>query len=519
MTASHHSTDVLVIGTGTAGLTLALCLAPHHRVTVISKDELESGSSPYAQGGIAAVLQPIPADLESHVQDTLNAGAGRCDSEVVRYIVNQGQTAIEWLVDQGVLFTREQHNNALHLTQEGGHSKRRIVHAQDKTGYAIMQTLHQQVRQQPQIHVLPHHIALDLVTDNNQCLGAKVWDEASQQIVNISAQTTVLATGGANSLYQHATSDCISSGDGIAMAHRAGCDIQNMAFFQFHPTRFYHPDSPPFLITEAMRGEGAKLTLPDGTPFLHHHDPRAELAPRDIVARAMHAALTQHQLNYLTLNIASRPADTVRQLFPSIHHHCAQYGIDITRDHIPVVPAAHYTCGGIKTDIAGKTNLAHLYAIGETACTGLHGANRMASNSLLECVVMAMTAAQSIQSNIVPGATPTVLPNSTTHAEHHIEARNAQSHTTLLQQTLWQHAGIVRSHSGLNTAKQHITQLQQTLHDNSASPRPNRQSIELRNLTDCAQLTVDDALAQQRNCGAHYNQDLCASTSEQQVTT
>ena len=501
------STDILIIGSGAAGLTLALSLADRYQVTVVSKDQLLSGSSPHAQGGIAAVLTSKPEEIDAHIKDTLNAGAGLCERDSVSYIVNQGKNAINWLIGHGVLFTKHPQNNELHLTREGGHSKRRIIHADDRTGHAISDSLTSKVLQHRNIQVLEHYLALDLITHEQNCLGALIFDQQNNQKFTMFARTTILATGGANSLYQHTTSQSFASGDGIAMAWRAGCTIKNMEFIQFHPTRFYHPDSPPFLITEAMRGEGAKLTLPDSKAFLPQYDPRAELAPRDIVARAMHLELTQHHLSHLILNISHRPANQVRTLFPTINQHCSQYGIDITTDHIPVVPAAHYTCGGIETNTAGQTNINNLYAIGETACTGLHGANRMASNSLLECVVIAMTAAEKIQTTLSANSTiettnitPTIHPSCT------LDSTQAITLTQKLQRGMWQHVGIVRSNQGLAAAQQLLKKLQQKQQSNQDTI--NRPAIELRNLIDCATLTTTAAINRRTNCGAHYNIDL-----------
>ncbi|MFO7604180.1 MAG: L-aspartate oxidase, partial [Gammaproteobacteria bacterium] len=413
------SCDVLIIGGGAAGLSLALHLAEKHSITLISKGKLTEGSTYYAQGGIAAVMDPEDS-FDSHIADTLNAGAGLCDPEVVRYTVEQAPAAIQWLIDAGVRFTREEgpaeDGGGYHLTREGGHEHRRILHTDDATGQAVETTLYQRVQEHRNITVLEQHNAIDLVTSRkvglpgHRCLGAYLLNRKSNRALVCRARFTVLATGGASKVYLYTSNPDTATGDGIAMAWRAGCRIANMEFNQFHPTCLYHPQAKSFLITEAMRGEGAKLLLPNGEPFMQRFDARAELAPRDIVARAIDHEMKRLGCESLFLDISHRPAEFITRHFPNIYKQCLAFGYDITRQPIPVVPAAHYTCGGVMTNLQGETDLPGLYAIGETTYTGLHGANRMASNSLLECLVFARSAAAHIEQQHDVAAPP-VLPD------------------------------------------------------------------------------------------------------------
>ena len=384
-----------------AGLGVALRIAPRARVAVVAKADLTQGSSLYAQGGVAAVLNEGDS-YAAHIEDTLRAGAGLCHADTVEFVVRNGPKAINWLVDQGVDFTREpgQAGTPYHLTREGGHSHRRVIHAADATGRAMETTLESHARNHPNIRLFEHHIAVDLITSRklgrsgpNRCLGAYVLDMGAGETCVFRARFVILATGGACKVYLYTSNPDTSTGDGIAMAWRAGCRVANMEFVQFHPTCLYHPHAKSFLISEAVRGEGGVLVLPDGTRFMPRHDERAELAPRDIVARAIDFEMKRGGLDCVYLDISHKPADFIRSHFPNIYQRCLELGFDMTRQPIPVVPAAHYTCGGVMTDLNAKTDINGLYAVGECAFTGLHGANRLASNSLLECVVFAAAAA------------------------------------------------------------------------------------------------------------------------------
>ena len=409
--------DTLIIGSGLAGLTMALQIADTKHVCIVSKREVSDSASNWAQGGIAAVLNSEVSNkdsIEEHIQDTLIAGAGLCDAEITRLVATNAREAVEWLVGQGVEFTREADNSGYHLTREGGHSQRRIVHVADATGNAVQKTLAQKVREHANITLLENHIAVDLLTSkkiasqivnqltaqnhdsNNHCLGAYVLDNHTGKVITITAQQTVLATGGAGKVYLYTTNPDVSTGDGIAMAWRAGCRVANMEFIQFHPTCLFHPHAKSFLISEAVRGEGGLLRLPDGTRFMPEHDPREELAPRDVVARAIDFEMKKRGLDCVYLDITDKPLAFIKEHFPNIYARCLELGIDISKQPIPVVPAAHYTCGGVMVDAQGRTDIQNLYAIGETACTGLHGANRLASNSLLECMVFGRAAASDI---------------------------------------------------------------------------------------------------------------------------
>ncbi len=404
--------DVVIVGSGAAGLTAALKLAPHMRVAVLSKGEMSGGSTRWAQGGIAAVLEATDS-IQSHIDDTLVAGAGLCDEEAVRFVVERGRDAIESLINLGVEFDKSNsvHEDGYdyHLTREGGHSHRRIIHAADATGQAVQKTLNQRVLDEPNIDVYEHHIAIDVITNrhlknpgsyNDQAHGVYVLNLEKGRVETFSARATIIASGGASRVYLYSSNPDASTGDGIAMAWRAGCRVTNMEFNQFHPTCLYHPDAKTFLITEAMRGEGAVLRLKDGTRFMPGYDKREELAPRDIVARAIDNEMKRTGEECVWLDITHKDADFVISHFPTIYRHCLTLGIDITTDWIPVVPAAHYTCGGIHVDMHARTGLDRLYAAGECSHTGLHGANRMASNSLLECLVLGNAAADDILAKI-----------------------------------------------------------------------------------------------------------------------
>ena len=503
--------DVLIIGSGLAGLTLALRLAPSRSVCLITKRELNDSASHRAQGGIAAVLADDDT-IEEHIRDTLIAGAGLCDPVVTRSVVEHGRETIEWLIGQGVPFTREDDDSGYHLTREGGHSRRRIIHAADATGHAVQETLAQKVRTHPNITVLENHIAVDLITARklgkrkNRCLGAYVLDKSSHKVLTIGAPYTVLATGGTGKVYLYTTNPDVATGDGVAMAWRAGCRVANMEFIQFHPTCLYHPQAKSFLITEAVRGEGGILMLPDGNRFMQDHDPRAELAPRDVVARAIDFEMKKRGIDCVYLDISHKPADFILSHFPTIYRRCLELGIDITKQPIPVVPAAHYSCGGVMTDHNGGTDIPNLYAIGETACTGLHGANRLASNSLLECLVFADAAAKDILAQVP--AEPLELPNwdesRVTDADEEVVITHNWDE---LRRFMWNYVGIVRTDKRLERALHRIHLLRDEVHEFYSHFRINNDLIELRNLLQVAELIVKSAMERHESRGLHYSKD------------
>ena len=503
--------DILIIGSGLAGLSLALRLASHKKVCLVTKRALDDSSSSWAQGGIAAVLADDDS-IEAHIQDTMDAGAGLCDPHVTRYVVEHGREMVEWLIGQGVPFTREDDNSGFHLTREGGHSRRRIIHAADATGHAVQETLAQKVRNHPAITLLENHIAVDLITArkvgirSNRCLGAYVLDQPSGQVVTIGAQHTVLATGGAGKVYLYTTNPDVATGDGLAMGWRAGCRVANMEFMQFHPTCLYHPQAKSFLITEAVRGEGGILMLPDGTRFMQGHDPRGDLAPRDVVARAIDYEMKKRGIECVYLDISHKPADFILSHFPTIYRRCFELGIDITRQRIPVVPAEHYTCGGLITDIDGRTDIPHLYAIGETAYTGLHGANRLASNSLLECLVFARAVADDILSR--RSADLPELPDwdesRVTDADEEVVITHNWSE---LRRFMWNYVGIVRTNKRLLRALNRINLLRDEIHEFYSNFRINGDLIELRNLLQVAELIVKSAQERHESRGLHYSKD------------
>jgi len=516
---TSHSYDVLVIGSGAAGLSLALRLArarPDLRLAVLSKSELSEGSTLYAQGGISAVMGP-PDSLESHVQDTLRAGAGLCDEAVVRFTVSRAAESIQWLIDQGVPFSRERRpdgHETFHLTREGGHSHRRVLHAADATGRALEQTLEAQIRAQANVDLFERHIAIDLITGSKlglaeqRCLGAYVLDRESRRVETFSARVTVLATGGASKVYLYTSNPDVATGDGIAMAWRAGCRVANMEFIQFHPTCLYHPAAKSFLISEAVRGEGGRLLLPDGSPFMQRFDERGELAPRDIVARAIDHEMKRLGVDHVLLDISHRPPAFVRSHFPNIYKRCLEFGYDMTREPLPVVPAAHYTCGGVITDLHARTDLPGLYAVGETAHTGLHGANRMASNSLLECLVFAAAAAEDIQARLdeyPPSPTPPPWDESrvTDSDEEVVVAHNWDE----LRRFMWDYVGIVRTDKRLERALRRVELLKLEIDEYYGHFRVTNDLLELRNLVTVAELIIRSARSRKESRGLHFSLD------------
>ncbi|MGH8456067.1 MAG: L-aspartate oxidase [Stenotrophobium sp.] len=506
-------TEVLIIGSGAAGLSLALRLAQRgHDVTVVSKSSLSSGSTLWAQGGISAVLDANDS-LESHVRDTLVAGGGLCDERAVRFTVERGPECIRWLVEQGVQFTHDEDSllSNLHLTREGGHSHRRVVHAADATGHAVETTLASLAAAHPNIRVREHCVAVDLIVDRaaNRVRGAYLLDVLSGKVAALAAKSVALCTGGANQVYLYSSNPLGASGDGIAMAWRAGCRVANMEFMQFHPTCLYHKDARSFLISEALRGEGAVLKLPgSGERFMPRFDARAELAPRDIVARAIDHEMKRLGIAYVLLDITLKPAEFIRTHFPSIHAHCLELGLDITREPIPVVPSAHFTCGGVLTDLRARTDVDGLYAIGEVACTGLHGANRLASNSLLECLAFADAAAQDLHAQLpalpAPGTPQPWDESRVTDSDEDVVV----SHNWLeLRRFMWDYVGIVRTNKRLERAQHRVDLLKREIQDYYGNYKISADLIELRNLVTVADLIVRSALARRESRGLHYTLD------------
>jgi L-aspartate oxidase len=502
--------DVLILGAGLAGLTAALHLADARKVTVLAKRTLDVSSSQWAQGGIAAV-QSEDDSFDAHVHDTLVAGAMLNDVRATRFVIEHGPDAIAWLRDMGVPFDVE--NGALHLTREGGHSQRRIAHVVDATGAAIQNTLLARARAHPNITLLENHVAVDLITHRHldgqasrRCWGAYALDTASGRVETFAAAHTVLATGGAGKVYRYTTNPDTASGDGIAMAWRAGCRVANMEFIQFHPTCLYHPKAKSFLITEAVRGEGGRLVLPDGTRFMPAHDPRAELAPRDVVARAIDFEMKKRGIDCVYLDITHKGEAFIRQHFPTIHSRLLELGIDMAREPIPVVPAVHFTCGGVLTDLSGRTDLPGLYAAGEVAYTGLHGANRLASNSLLECAVFGKAAALSILQD-APPTVPTPRRWDESRVSDADELVVVSHNWDELRRLMWNYVGIVRTDKRLERAAHRIALLQAEVDEFYANFRVTRDLLELRNLLQVAALIVRSAQLRHESRGLHYSLD------------
>ncbi|MDD3609663.1 MAG: L-aspartate oxidase [Halothiobacillaceae bacterium] len=513
--------DVLILGSGAAGLTLALNLPGDCRIMLLAKNALDDGSTQWAQGGIAAVLDPRDS-VEEHVRDTLIAGAQLPDPPVAHRVALEAPEAIRWLRAQGMPFSSDARGE-LHLTREGGHGHRRVAHAADHTGAALETTLLANARARPNIRLMPRHIGIDLITSRrlglcgdaprpgqarDRCLGAYVLDRDAGEVHAIRARFVVLASGGASKVYLYTSNPDGSTGDGIAMAWRAGCRVANMEFIQFHPTCLYEPRAKSFLISEAVRGEGGRLLLPDGSRFMHRFDPRGELAPRDVVARAIDHEMKRLGLDCVYLDISHKSRDFIREHFPTIHARCLEFGYDITRQPIPVVPAAHYTCGGVIVDSEGRTDLDALYAVGEVSHTGLHGANRLASNSLLECLVYgraaALDIARRLEEKVPRGDIPDWDESQVTNSDEEVVVSHNWHE---LRQAMWDYVGIVRTTKRLQRARHRIALLRREIHEYYSHFRVTNNLIELRNLVEVADLIVRSALRRKESRGLHYTSD------------
>ncbi|OTG73226.1 L-aspartate oxidase [Acinetobacter sp. ANC 4169] len=513
LNTTHHF-DVIIVGSGGAGLSLALSLPDHFNIAVLAKSTLTDASTYFAQGGVAAVLDKTDS-IAQHIDDTMIAGAQLCEREAVKQTVEGGKPSVDFLLKHGVQFTLDEQEQ-LHLTREGGHSQRRIIHAADATGRAISTTLVQRAQEKSNITIFENYIAIDLISSqklgirdqDNRALGLYALDEKTEKVHTFLAPSTALACGGAMKAYLYTSNPDIATGDGIAMAYRAGCRVANMEFNQFHPTCLYHPQARSFLITEAMRGEGAYLRLPDGERFMLRFDERAELAPRDIVARAIDYEIKRLGIRHVWLDITHKPAEFVKEHFPTLYARLLELGIDITKDMIPVVPAAHYTCGGVVVDEHSQTDISGLYAIGETSYTGLHGANRMASNSLLECFVYGMSAAKHIESqfdrNYASPDVPTWDDSQVTNPDEDVVILQNWDE---LRQTMWNYVGIVRTTKRLQRALHRIEMLKREITEYYQDYQVSKNLIELRNLVLVSEMIVRCAMERKESRGLHYTLD------------
>ncbi|WP_441375013.1 L-aspartate oxidase [Acinetobacter lwoffii] len=508
-----HQFDVIIVGSGGAGLSLALSLPDHFNIAVLAKSTLTDASTFYAQGGVAAVLDEMDS-IEQHIDDTMIAGAQLCEMGAVKQTVEGGKPSVDFLLKHGVQFTLDEQKQ-LHLTREGGHSQRRIIHAADATGRAISTTLIQRAQEKQNIKIFENYIAIDLICSqklgldgDNRALGLYVLDENTEKVHTFLAPFTALACGGAMKAYLYTSNPDIATGDGIAMAYRAGCRVANMEFNQFHPTCLYHPQARSFLITEAMRGEGAYLRLPDGERFMLRFDERAELAPRDIVARAIDYEIKRLGIRHVWLDITHKDESFVKEHFPTLYARLLELGIDITKDMIPVVPAAHYTCGGVIVDENSQTDIVGLYAIGETSYTGLHGANRMASNSLLECFVYGMSAAKHIQENFkADQPAPAVLAWDDSQVTNPDEDVVILQNWDELRQTMWNYVGIVRTTKRLERALHRIEMLKKEITEYYQDYQVSKNLIELRNLVLVSEMIVRCAMHRKESRGLHFTLD------------
>lgn len=524
LTNCHRSlvdADYLVIGSGVAGLSFALAAAKHGTVLIVTKRELTDTATSWAQGGVAAVLSPEDS-FERHVQDTLVAGAGMCHRRVVDLTVEEGPAAMKWLLDLGAEFTTEE-NGELALGREGGHTERRVAYAGDTTGREVQRTLTEQVREHPNIEVLEWHMGIDLLTLSrygkpDRCVGAYVLDEKAGTVKTCMAHATVLATGGAGKAYLYTSNPDVATGDGVAMAYRAGAEVANMEFYQFHPTCLFHPLAKNFLISETLRGEGAVLrNATSGEAFMQQHHDMADLAPRDIVARAIDYEMKRGGYEHVMLDITHKDAAFVKQRFPNIYESCLSWGIDITQQPIPVVPAAHYMCGGVTSDLHGRSSLPGLWVIGEVSCTGLHGANRLASNSLLEGLVFGRRAAIKLETQIGELRTkfvPEIKEWEVGEAVPSDEAVVVSHNWDEVRRLMWNYVGIVRSNSRLDRAQRRVKLLDQEIHEYYWKHLVTRDLLELRNIALIAELIIKSAASRQESRGLHCTIDYEATAED-----
>ena len=517
--------DVVIVGSGLAGLSTAIKLASDKKIAIISKGSLDESSSQWAQGGIASSTAKFDS-YESHIKDTNIAGAGLCDEKVTDFVAKESTSVLEWLIKMGVNFTKQSNNSSLHLTKEGGHTKRRIAHVADATGSAIQTTLIEKIKNHPNISIFENYIAVDLITTkklnnsaskDNTCLGIYVLENETGRVITIQSNITVLATGGASKVYLYTTNPDVSTGDGISMAWRSGCRVANMEFVQFHPTCLFHPHEKSFLISEALRGEGGILKLPDGTPFMHLYDERADLAPRDIVARAIDFEMKKRGFECVYLDISHRSEKFILEHFPMIYKRCLSNNIDITKDPIPVVPAAHYSCGGVMTNLNAQTDIKNLYAIGEVAYTGLHGANRLASNSLLECLVFSNAAVKDILSKEVfhKEKLPSWDESRVTDSDEEVLITHTWNE---LRRFMWNYVGIVRTNKRLFRAMHRINMLNDEVNEFYTNFKISNNLIELRNLLQVAELIVESAISRKESRGLHFSKDFPHTSNEKTIT-